>query len=344
MKIPGFLLIAATAACAAQPAPPPKDAPYVLPDGSIYVAGNDLMAPLLERLNRIFVRTHPGFRFKMDLYASALAISGITSGKSAFGPVGREPTFADIAAFTDLYGYPPTDIQIGWDNTPDSDHFPPNGKYPPGIWVNTQNPIPALTLQQAIAIFTTGSPGGDITHWGQVHGDEGPVGANGGDWAKRRIHIYLPELRGLPVVSTTRLQRFGGYPWSPRVEYLPLMEDVVNAVANDPFGIGFIGWWPGDMGWDRQAWLGSKVRLMPLAPNADAKVSHGGPGDLYPTAGGLHIFFNRRPGEPVEPWLKDYLELALSKPGQGIVASLTQSDGFIPLDPCEVAKQLAKLK
>ena len=336
-------LLAAALPAAGATAPPPRDAPYLRADGSIYVAGNDLLAPFFDQLNALFLQTHPGFRFTMDLHASALAISGLTSGKSAFGPMARDAPASEQAAFASRYGYLPTDIQIGWDNTPDADHFPPNGKYPPGLWVNVRNPLPSLTVQEAISILTTGSPGGDISRWSQISGDEGAVGANGGDWAKRSIHVYLPALRGLPVLATTRL-RFGGRPWTPRAEYLPMMEDVINAVAEDPFGIGFIGWWPTDEGWDRHAELASKVRFLPLAPDKDARVSHGGPGDLYPLAGGIHLYVNRAPGRPLEPWLADYLRLALSPAGQAILASLTQSDGFISLEPKDLAEQRAKLE
>ena len=323
---------------------PPKDAPYVLADGSIYIAGNDLMAPLLEKLNDLFSQAHPGFKFKMDLMGSGMAISGITSGKSALGPLARDATFLDKDAFASVYGYPPTDILIGWDNTPDSDHFPPNGKFPPGVWVNARNPIPALTLDDLTAILMTGSGKGDITRWGQIALHEAPVGNNGADYAKREIHVYLPALRGSPILSTTRIRLGGDVAWTRRAEYLPLYEDVLNAVANDPFGLGFTGWFPPDEGWDRQAELGSKVRLLPLAANSESRVSHGGPGDLYPLAGGLHIVVNRPPGKPLEPWLKEYLLLTLSKQGQNIIASMTKSDGFIPLDPQDVAKELAKLE
>jgi phosphate transport system substrate-binding protein len=288
------------------------------------------------------VKAHPGFKFKMDLYSSGLASSSVTAGKAAFGPMARDATFQEQDAFASRYGYPMTDILIGWDNNPDADHFPP-GKFPPAVWVNAKNPVPSLTLQEVMAIFTAGSGNGDITHWGQISGDEGPVGANGGDWAKRAIHVYLPSLRALPVVSSTR-QRLGGFPWTPRAEYLPMGEDVINAVANDEFGIGFIGWFPTDEGWDRQAELGGKVRLLPLAENKDAKVSHGSVGDLYPLADGIHILINKAPGQPLEPWLKDYLRLALSKEGQDVIASLLKTDGFIPLDPDAAARELAKLE
>jgi phosphate transport system substrate-binding protein len=356
-KISRLILIASIAgaplATGAEPGPQPyvpqkvsvpKDAPYVLSDGSIFIAGNDLVAPLLEKLNEVYSKAHPGFKFKMTLLTSGMGISGILFGKSAFGPLARDATFQENDAFASVHGYQPTDILIGWDNNPDVDHYPPNGKFPPGVWVNARNPIPALTLEDVTAIFTTGSGKGDITRWGQISFHEAPAGNNGADYAKREIHVYLPALRGLPIVSTTRLRLGGGLAWTRRAEYLPMMEDVVNAVANDPFGIGFIGWFPTDEGWDRQAELGSKVRLLPLAETSESRTSHGGSGDLYPLAGGLHIVVNRPPGKPLEPWLREYLRLALSKDGQDIIASLTKTSGFLPLDPDDIARELAKLQ
>ena len=320
----------------------PTAATYLRPDGSIYLTGNDLVQPLIKKLNDLFVKTHPGFRFSLHMMSSAEAISGITSGKSAIGPIARDATFWDKEAFTSVYGYPPTDIQIGWDNTPDADHYPP-GKFPPAVWVNVRNPISALDLDQVASIFTQGSPKGDITRWGQIAFHEANLGNNGGDYAKRQIHVYLPTLRGLPIVSTTRF-RFGGYPWTTRAEYLPSIEDVINAVANDPFGIGFIGWFPIDEGWDRSVDLSQKVRLLPLSETPDGKISRGGPGDLYPLAGGIHLMVNRAPGKPLEPWIREYVRLALSKEGQQIISTMTASDGFIPLDPQEIPAELKKVE
>lgn len=245
----------------------PVGATYIRPDGTIYITGNDLVQPLIEKFNDLFIKTHPGFKFSLHMMSSAEAISGITSGKSAIGPIARDATWWDKEAFVSIYGYQPTDIQIGWDNTPDADHYPP-GKFPPAIWVNVRNPMSALDLDQVTSIFTQGSPKGDITRWGQIAFHEANLGNNGADYAKREIHVYLPFLRGLPVVSTTRM-RLGGYPWTARAEYLPSIEDVMNAVANDPFGIGFIGWFPTDEGWDRSVDLSPKVRLLPLSETQD---------------------------------------------------------------------------
>jgi phosphate transport system substrate-binding protein len=135
----------------------------------------------------------------------------------------------------------------------------------------------------------------------------------------------------------------GGAPWSPRVEHLPMMEDVINAVANDPFGIGLIGWWPTDEGWDRTAELADKVRLLPLSRDKHSPVSRGRVGDAYPLAGGLRFLVDKAPGRPLDPWLKELLSLALSRDGQELIASMTVSDGFVPIDPKQVPRELAKL-
>ena len=317
----------------------PTNRPYLQPDGSIFIAGNDLMAPIFKKLNALFTKTHPGFKFKLLLLTSSLSLPGLTSGKSAFGPTGREADIQEQGAFTSRYGYPPFDIQIGWDNNPSPDVFP-GGKSPVSIWVNVNNPVPVLTMDQVRQIFTTGSPGGDITHWGQIAGDEQPTGQEGGEWCWRQIHVYLPNQRKMPVYSTTRM-RLGGKPWTSHAEYLPFPEDAVNAVAEDKFGIALTGNFPQDAGWERRGELEHLVRIMPL--EAGDHVSHGGLGDLYPLTIGLHLYINRPPGEPLEPWMKEYLRLALSKQGQEIVGSLTQSDGFIPLSAEDAAHQLRKL-
>jgi phosphate transport system substrate-binding protein len=197
-------------------------------------------------------------------------------------------------------------------------------------------------MEDIAGIFTTGTGTGDYTFWGQLEGHEGPIGGNGADYAKREIHAYMPKLERLPILATMR-DVLGGAPWSRRVEHLPMMEDVINAVANDPFGIGLIGWWPTDEGWDRAAELADKVRLLPLSRDKHSPVSRGRVGDAYPLAGGLRFLVDKAPGRPLDPWLKELLSLALSRDGQDLIASMTVSDGFVPIDPKQVPRELAKL-
>lgn len=323
-----------------RPVPPPeKDAPYLLPDGSIYIPGNVLDAPFVDRLNEIFCRTHPGFRFTVN-YSGTGGWNAVSAGKAAFGPNAKAMTPGNQKSFESRWGYPATEIQLGWDNNPTPDRLPP-GKFPPGAWVNSVNPTPEVSLEQLNAILTVGNPKGDITHWGQIDYHDGPVGTHGGEWAFRSIHVYMAGVP-LPVVNSMH-SAMGGLQWSPRIEYLPSLEDVINAVATDPFGLGVTGWFPNDWGWDKQAEYQSKVRFLGLT-DYNGRVSHGGIGDLSPLAGGMTLVVNKPPGKPLEPWIAEYMRLALSKDGQDIVASLVTSEGIIPLDPEQIPKELAKLK
>jgi phosphate transport system substrate-binding protein len=322
--------------------PPTREAKYLMADGAILIAGNDLMVPYMQRLTALFRKHYPDFRFHMELQTSGLSVAGINSGMSALGPIARDVSFQERDAFSSRHGYELTDIQVGWDNTPDAEHQPP-GKFPPGVWVNVKNPTPWLTMQDIAGIFTSGSDKGDYTFWGQLEGHEGPIGGNGADYAKREIHVYMPKLERLPILATMRYV-LGGRPWSKRIEHLPMMEDVINAVANDPFGIGLVGWWPTDEGWDRAAELGDKLRFLPLSWDAHSRLSRGRVGDVYPLAGGLRFVVDKAPGKPLDPWLKEFLTLALSKEGQALIAAMTVSNGFVPIDPHDVAKELAKLQ
>lgn len=317
------------------PVPSPAgDASYRLPDGSVYILANDLVGPYLEKLNIIFTRTHPNIRITLNALGSEPAIAALTSGVSAFAPLGREGLKQDLQGFEALHGYPPASFLVGYDQSPDPDIFPP-GKVPSAIWINNRNPLPKLTVKQAAQIFTAGSAAGDITHWSQL-------GVKG-EWAKREIHVYLPAKRDSAFLFIDGY-KMGGGPWTRRAEWVEASTDVMAAVSLDPFGIGIVGFWPPDSGWERQAELAGQAKLLALGENEDTRFSHAGVGDLYPFTGSIRIYFNQVPGKPLEPWMSEYLRLALSKEGQEILGSMTREDGYIPLEPERVLSELAKIK
>ena len=315
--------------------PSPKaDATYMLPDKTAYVLANDLVGPYFEALDTLFTKSHPNVHIHLNPLGSEPAIAALTTGVSAFTPMGRDGIRQDLAGFQALHGYEPQSFLLGYDQSPDPDIFPP-GKVPSAIWIQARNPLPKLTLALAARIFTTGAPGGDITQWGQL-------GVKG-EWAKREIHVYLPAKRdsAFLFINGTKL---GGRPWSPRVEWVDASTDVMTAVAQDPFGIGIVGFWPPDSGWDRQSDLGHQSKLVPLAENDDAHYSHATVGDVYPLTGSIRVYFNAAPGTPLEPWMREYMRLALSKEGQDLLKSLAAENGYIPLEPAKVLEELKKLQ
>ena len=60
----------------------------------------------------------------------------------------------------------------------------------------------------------------------------------------------------------------------------------------------------------------------------------------YPLSRFVYIYINRKPGEPIEPKVKEFLKMALSKQGQEVVA---REGVYIPLTPQVVREELAKL-
>ena len=82
---------------------------------------------------------------------------------------------------------------------------------------------------------------------------------------------------------------------------------------------------------------------MPLAIDKHSRPSRGRVGDVYPLAGGLRFVVDKAPGKPLDPWIKAFLTLALSKEGQALVASMTVTHGFVPIEARDVPRELAKL-
>jgi phosphate transport system substrate-binding protein len=305
-----------------------KDAPYRLPDGSVYIVGNDGMKEMLEQLNTLFTKTHPGVRFTMLLEGSSTGIGGLTAGVSAFAPMGREAWPIDLGGFKEAYGYQPTDIHIGYDGyARGSGH-----KNPPGIYVNAKNPLAGLNLSQVKRLFTQGTPGGDITHWRSL--------GLGGDWAQHAIRVYGPRDDG-GFATSTRVALLGGRSFTLRYEPMPKFADTMKALAADPYGIA-LGQW-GDPGP-----LAPNVKLLPLAPMDGTGFALPTPENVqagrYPLAPHLHVYVNRAPGKPLDPLVNEYLRMVLSRDGQAIIAALPPGDEpYLPLTAAEATAELAKL-
>jgi len=54
----------------------------------------------------------------------------------------------------------------------------------------------------------------------------------------------------------------------------------------------------------------------------------------------VYIYVNRKPGTPLEPKIKEFLKMVLSRQGQDVVA---KEGVYIPLQPDVVAEELRKL-
>jgi phosphate transport system substrate-binding protein len=305
----------------------PTNASYVQPDGSIYIVGNDGMEAILKQFNDLFAKTHPGFRFKMLLKGSSTGIGGLTAGVSAFAPMGREAWGTDASGFREVYGSQPFDIHIGYDG-----FVRPKHKNPPAIYVNAKNPLAGLTLEELTRVFTSGHPKGDLTQWKQL--------GLGGEWAKHALQVYGQPDDGGSATSIRRT-KLGGRPFAYDYNELEKPCDVVKAVAENPYAIGLASFC-------EAATVSSNVRLLPLAGKTGEPFVGPSYEDIragkYPLAVHLRLYAVRAPGKPLDPLVKEYARLVLSKEGQAIIAAQKDSDeGFVPLNASELVAQLAAL-
>ena len=306
----------------------PRDAPYVLPDGSIHIVGDKTMEPLITRWNDLFTRTHPGIRFTLLLGNPPVGIDGIVARVSLFAPVAHDAWESEIDPFKRLYGYRPRDVRVGRIG-----HAGAGRENPPAIYVNAANPIASLTIDEVGRIFTTGQLPGDLRHWSQL-------GA-GGEWAKHSIHVYGTRDDGM-TVTALRIERFGGRPFARHHEALANDADVLEALAGDRYGIGLA--WSVD-----ERSVPSGVRLVALSPRAGIPASGGEYEAVsqgrYPLSPHLHIYVGTAPGQPLDPVAREYLRLVLSPEGQRIVAQMKDGrQGFVPLTPEEALQELAKIE
>jgi len=313
-----------------QPYTLPNGAGYLTPDGAIRIVGAQGMDVAFKNLNALFVKTHPGARFAMELHGAATAIGGLYTRTSAFGPNVRAFWPAEISAFRMTFGYEPVAIKVA------HGAFATISKANPiAIFVNARNPIDRLTTEQVARIFSAGGGHGDITSWGQV-------GATG-EWARRHIHPIGPSptsgnVQGVAIFM--KREHFGDFPYTPQYEEGLSTAAVLKRVAEETSAIGFASF----DGFNDRRMAGLKI--LAIATHENGYYSNASPQDVlaqkYPYTRDIYIYINRAPGAPLDPFVKEYLRMVLSMEGQQ--SMVAQDGGFLPLSAIEAAIERAKLK
>lgn len=300
--------------------PPPPN--YRAPDGAIRIMGTNTMEVILSGLNARFAKIHPKIRFAMQLHKGLMASSALAYGTSAFVPMPRELTARETDPYRALNGTEPLAIRIAHGSIVKQDRTATLS-----IYVNATNPIASLTSEQVTRIFSTGHPKGDITHWGQL--------GMTGRWARLAIHpVGMPEDSGFGSFMAGKFS--DGRRLVPNQTMRLTSVEALDVVGGDEAAIAY----------SATNFATSRTRAIPIAPNADSQPLAGNAQEVMSGAYALdryiYLYIRKLPGQPVEPWLKDYLRFVLSLEGQAIIAA--EPDGFLPLNDREIAEELAKLE
>jgi phosphate transport system substrate-binding protein len=184
------------------------------------------------------------------------------------------------------------------------------------VFVNKDNPIKCLTMQQVDGIFSKGRACGGkaIANWGQA-------GVTEGAWAKQPLSLYgRNSASGTYGYFKEHALCKGDY--KDTVKEQPGSASVVQGVTEDKT---------------------SGVRAVPISAKAGGCVDDSPENILsgkYPLARFLYVYVNKAPNKPADPLVREFVKFVLSQQGQQTVVK----DGFIPLPNKIVQEELAKLR
>ncbi|MDR3672604.1 MAG: PstS family phosphate ABC transporter substrate-binding protein [Holophaga sp.] len=296
----------------ARPAPLEEKLPEFVPDpavpktGAITSIGSDSMDPLMQLWLDDFHAAHPGVTYNLVSKGSATAPKAMVAGTTLMGQMSREMNAGELAAFQAKFGYPPTRVVVAMDAL--------------AVYVNANNPIAKLGLEQVDAIFSKGRKGG----YGRPLDTWGDLGLTL-EWATRPIQPYgRDENSGTRAFFREHVLKNGDY--KDIVKSVPDQFALVEAAAMDASAIAY-GPVQHSLRMVKAVPIVDFNGVSPIVPTVE-NILNG----KYPLARFLYIYVNIRPGQPADPLIKEFFRFVLSRQGQSDVANF----GAIPL-PADLA-------
>jgi phosphate transport system substrate-binding protein len=268
--------------------------------GTLKSIGSDTLNNLMSLWSEGFRAAYPGVKIAIEGKGSSTAPPALIEGTAQFGPMSREMKSTEIQAFEKKFGYKPSRSRVAMDSL--------------AVFVHKDNPIKCLTLKQLDAIFSKTRVGGetkDIKTWGDL--------GLTGEWADKPISLYGRNAASGTYGFFKDEALFKG-DYKDSVKEQPGSSAVVQGVASDKYGIGYSG----------VGYKTADVRTVPLAAKEgkcfEATAENAYTQD-YPLARFLYVYFNKKPNEPLDPMMTEFIKFVLSKDGQtGVI-----KDGFYPI-------------
>ena len=281
--------------------------------GSLKSVGSDSMNNLMTLWAEGFLGMYPNVQIEIEGKGSSTAPAALSAGTAQFGPMSRAMKGGEIDAFEKRYGYKPVALRTSIDVL--------------AVYVNKDNPIKGLTLQQVDAIFSSTRRGGaasEIRTWGEA----GLTGA----WANLPISLYGRNAASGTYGFFKENALFGG-DYKDAVKEQPGSSSVVQGVASERAGIGYSG----------IGYRTADVRPVALAREAGGEfyeaVAENAYTGNYPLARFLYVYINARPGQELDPVRREFIKYMFSRQGQEDVVR----DGYFPVDANIARETLSSL-
>ena len=280
--------------------------------GNLSSVGSDTLANLMTLWAEDFKKQYPSVNIQIQAAGSSTAPPALTEGTSNLGPMSRKMKDVELQAFEAKYGYKPTAVPVAVDAL--------------AVFVNKDNPIKGLTMEQVDGIFSANRlcGGANIKTWGDL--------GLTGEWTDKPIQLF-----GRNSVSGTygyfKEEALCKGDFRGNVNEQPGSASVVQSISQSLNGIGYSG----------IGYTTSSVRALPLAKRGsttfvEADEAHALDG-TYPLGRFLYVYVNKAPNKPLAPLEAEFVKLILSQSGQQVVVK----DGYIPVPAKVAAKTLQDL-
>lgn len=170
--------------------------------GTLNIAGGTAHIPVMKEAAKLIMTAHPDIRITIAGGGSGAGIKQVGEGLIDIGNAGRKATDKEIAQ----YGL----VMIQWaiDGV--------------GAVVNPANPVKSLTSRQLQDIF-----GGRITNWRELGGEDREINLYDRDQASGTREVFWQKALNKGDVSA-------------RTNVVVSNGAMKTAIANDPYGIGFV--------------------------------------------------------------------------------------------------------
>jgi len=299
------------------------------PEEQLNLVGADVMDEITLGWVKMFRQANPKLSVTMEARASGTGGPALTAGTAHMAPVGRELLPVEDTAFVQKFGYAAFAIRVATGSVGSL------GKTASSVvLVHRDNPIAGLTFAQLDAIYSKDRKRGhaDIKTWGDL--------GLKGEWAARPIKLYgLRPPNGIEQF-VKRNVLLGGE-WKDGIQHVSTQgwTHAFTAAAHD------MAKNPGGLTYALLSNVTPDVRVVPLAeeagtpfvaPTQDNTYTH-----RYPLSRYVYIFVNRAPGQPLQPKIKEFLRMVLSREGQQVVSD---EGVYLPLPAEVVREELAKLE
>ena len=285
--------------------------------------GKDFDGVLLKSWEDEFRKYQPNVQFENRLQGNGSAIGALYTGAADLALMGREIWPTEVDGFEQVFGHTPSSVAIMTGSVD-----VPNHDFALVIFVHKDNPLTRLTLVQLDSIFGADHrrSSGNIRTWEQL--------GLGGAWAGKAIHPYGYELRRDYSFFFEQAALAGSKKWNCDLTELgderrataviDAGQHILDELAKDRYGIAI----------SSLAYKNPQTKALLLAgpgggnyyaPSRKTVIAR-----EYPLTRTPFFYFDRKPGQPLDPKIAEFINYILSHQGQ---AQVVRDGRYLPLLP-----------